>query len=297
VAPWPGTGLSNRVAEDNGLIKNHWNWRVLINGEQDQPVGQIRFGFNFRDPPSVPSDQAQYAPSGDRPFSSGGGGARTDYAASQVSEEGAKFSPVGSVKKPPLVSSEGHGSAETNSPSKLAATKVHGSAEATSAGANSPSKLAATEAHGGSIVMQPLTEGPPVLGVLDIAVRPRAEATLSTRFTCSFRLKPGTTFHELLHAMISRNMEPFLFRKIGMAYLGCRDGMCAISHYLSPAPSLINVSFFFLCSFLSRHAVPRPLAHGRRSHAGSPLHRGYSQARAHLLSPRMALLSPSRPWR
>jgi hypothetical protein len=157
-----------------------------------------------------------------------------------VSEEGAKFSPVGSVKKPPLVSSEGQGSA----------------------GTNSPSKLAATEAHGGSIVMQPLTEGPPVLGVLDIAVRPRAEATLSTRFTCSFRLKPGTTFHELLHAMISRNMEPFLFRKIGMAYLGCRDGMCVISHYLSPAPSLINFSFFFLCSFLSRHAVPRPLAHG-----------------------------------
>ena len=153
----------------------------------------------------------------------------------------------------------------------------------------------ATEVSDGSIVMQQLlTEG-----TLEIAVRPRTDPSRSARFTRSFHLKANITFGELLNVMTSRGTEPFQFSKIGMAYLGCRDSMCIISHYFSPAPSLINflffflsIPFFFVMQWPDRWRVAR-----RRSHAGSPLDRGDSQARARLLSPRLVLLSPSRRCR
>ena len=50
-----GTSLTNEEAENKGLTKNHWNWRVLVDGEGGL-VGQIQFGFNIKPAPSVPSD-------------------------------------------------------------------------------------------------------------------------------------------------------------------------------------------------------------------------------------------------
>ena len=49
------TSLTQQEAENTGLIKNHWNWRVLVDGEGGL-VGQIQFGFNIKPAPSVPSD-------------------------------------------------------------------------------------------------------------------------------------------------------------------------------------------------------------------------------------------------
>ncbi|KAJ3547012.1 hypothetical protein NMY22_g1826 [Coprinellus aureogranulatus] len=54
-------------------------------------------------------------------------------------------------------------------------------------------------------------------------------AFISHRFTRSFPLKAGTTFGQLLQSLVSRGMEEMKFRKLGTAYLGCRDGVCVLS--------------------------------------------------------------------
>ena len=52
-----GSGLSDEAAEDKGLIKNHWMWRFLVKGTGNL-TGQIQFGFNLKETPSLPSTLA-----------------------------------------------------------------------------------------------------------------------------------------------------------------------------------------------------------------------------------------------
>jgi len=180
-----GTGLSDEVAEDKGLIKNHWMWRVLIKDEESGFIGQILFGFNVDLGSTVGSNEAQYAPSINRPFSSESGSVDTHNSQNPGSDGNGSYSDVAQsvVRLPPIkASSDGHD------------------------------------------IQQP-SEGAPVRGQLDIIVRPRAEPSWSHRFTRSFALNPGTTFDQLLRSMTSRGMEDFRFRKLGTAKLGCRDGI------------------------------------------------------------------------
>ncbi|KIK22515.1 hypothetical protein PISMIDRAFT_497578 [Pisolithus microcarpus 441] len=54
-----GLTLDEQAAEDEGLVKNHCTWRVLL----DSPSGlttQLQFGFNLKKTQSVASDVAQY---------------------------------------------------------------------------------------------------------------------------------------------------------------------------------------------------------------------------------------------
>jgi hypothetical protein len=73
-----GTGLDDRTAADEGLVKNHWMARVLMAGAG--VGGQIAFGINVALPPSIASDAGQYVPSSR-------GGFKSDYDASQVGSE------------------------------------------------------------------------------------------------------------------------------------------------------------------------------------------------------------------
>lgn len=79
----------------------------------------------------------------------------------------------------------------------------------------------------GGVIQQP-TEGAPFPGIFNILVRDRSGAPHATLVVFGFDLTAGTTFGQLLNSLISRNMEPFQFRKLGSAYLGCRDFMCVL---------------------------------------------------------------------
>ncbi|KAJ3518416.1 hypothetical protein NMY22_g13687 [Coprinellus aureogranulatus] len=68
VGAMAGTGLDDSAAERKGLIKNHWVWRLLVKDDGD--AGQISFGFEVADNSSIASNEAQYARSSDREFSS-----------------------------------------------------------------------------------------------------------------------------------------------------------------------------------------------------------------------------------
>lgn len=80
----------------------------------------------------------------------------------------------------------------------------------------------------------PATEGAAVPGCLKIKVRLCTQPSWRTYWTCSFNLKPNSTFGELLYAMTSHHMEPFKFRKIGTAYSGCCDGIYIVFYKILP---------------------------------------------------------------
>jgi len=208
-----GSGLSDEAAEDKGLIKNHWMWRFLVQGP-GALTGQIQFGFNLKETPSVPSDQAQYARSSDRSFDSSSGGAGAVSTRSLASDDSAKFDDVSSINKPPALSSSGE-HVISDAPSVIGVPSIRSSL--------------------GGFIQQP-SEGPRVPGTFDITVRPRTDPSWSHRFTRSFHLAPGTTFGQLFHSVTSRGMEPFHFRQVEFARFGCRDGMyifyCLLHNFL-----------------------------------------------------------------
>jgi len=73
------------------------------------------------------------------------------------------------------------------------------------------------------------TEDPSVSGVLQFKCRPHMRKSQKSLFTCSFPLKPGTTFGQLVDSITGRDMHNFKFRVIQGAFMGCRDGMCVVS--------------------------------------------------------------------
>jgi hypothetical protein len=214
--PMAGTGLSHQAATDKGLTKNHWIWRVLIDADAGV-TWQIQFGMNIKSVPSVDSMQGRYA---------GSSRADPDSASDQV------FSDVGSLSKPPAVDSQGKpvvGGSNGNG----GGSDDSGPAKFSDAGSqNIPPSIRSSD---GGVIQQP-TEGAPVLGVLDIKVRSRTAPSHSAYTVRTFVLAAGTTFGQLLHALTSRGMEPFRFRKIGVAFLGCRDFMCVVLQPLAAYP-------------------------------------------------------------
>jgi hypothetical protein len=223
-----GTGLDDDQAEDKGMIKNHWMWRVIVTKENI--LGQVLFGFSLPPASSIGSNEAQYARSSDRGFSSDSSDAGLDCTQSLDSGKSRRFSGVSDNKPPAVSSSEGHG------PNDAQADVVISSSH-------------------GDIIQQPVdwpSEGAPVPGEIRISVRPRIDASYYHRFTRSFTLEPGTTFGQLLKSMTSRGMEGFHFRKLDTTYLGCRDGMCVLYYYFSHAILLIILRCF------SFHPAPRP---------------------------------------
>ncbi|KAG9040392.1 hypothetical protein FS837_000713 [Tulasnella sp. UAMH 9824] len=266
--PMAGTGLDEQRAEDLGLKKNHWLWRVQIDKDEDdvggdeddvgededdegegedenedggdgsyndddhddddESIAQIQFGFNLRPNLSVGSNAGQYRGSS-RVGSSGSG---------EGEGEGAHYSDVEILGKPHVVEND-QGSLKVSVTSfsiEGEEVKTGGSVEVGVAKASAEDDEAEASnnkdhphppnivSSNGSIILQPI-QGPPVPAVLDIKVRSRANPSWRTYFTCSFPLKPRTTFGELLNIMRERHMEGFKFRKIGIAYLGCRDGI------------------------------------------------------------------------
>ncbi|KAG5649629.1 hypothetical protein H0H81_002786 [Sphagnurus paluster] len=106
---------------------------------------------------------------------------------------------------------------------------------------------------------QPI-EGAPYPGDFNVKVRGRLDPSSSIIVIFELRLASGTTFGKLLDALSHRKMQPFCFRKIGFAYLGCRDFMCILfCHLLSrPSPDFLRPfsSSFALFGVLP---APRPL--------------------------------------
>ncbi|KAG8934472.1 hypothetical protein FRC01_002540 [Tulasnella sp. 417] len=204
--PLVGTNLDVETAEDRGLVKNHWVWRVLVDGSAGS-VGQIQFGFSLERTPSVPSDAAQYVPS--TRASSGSGAIH-----SKVGSEEADYSDVENVDKPPTVN-----------PVEVGVANIGVVDDVTKPYHDDTESIAASSLFSISDLIYQRTEGAPAPGTLEIATRTRTEPPWSTCLTRSFALATNTTFGALLTAMTSRNMEPFRFRKIGVAFLGCRDGI------------------------------------------------------------------------
>ncbi|KAH8994626.1 hypothetical protein EDB92DRAFT_1815127 [Lactarius akahatsu] len=73
------------------------------------------------------------------------------------------------------------------------------------------------------VVFEQPTEGVPFPGDFDIKVRDRTVPSFSVIVVCRLELAAGTMFGQLLKALVDRHFEPFHFRHLGFAYLGCRD--------------------------------------------------------------------------
>lgn len=220
--PRTGTGLDETSTTQRGEVKNHWRWRALIpgNGGED---GQIVFGFNLKQAPSVASDAAQYA---GRSSIGAGSNLGSDHTHSQSDSEEAAFSDVSSLGKPPVVESDNRSRFESQG-----STEGQGNVEGgrTSFNDDEARNIAPSiRSSDGNEIAQPVKEGAPVPGCLEIQVRTHTARSVKAIFSCSFRLKAKTTFRELFDAVVSRGMLPFHFRKLDAAYFGCRDGMCVV---------------------------------------------------------------------
>ncbi|KAG8730308.1 hypothetical protein FRC10_002894 [Ceratobasidium sp. 414] len=184
-------GAGPMAAEDKGMVKNHWVWRVLIVG--NTAVGQIKFGFNIGPLPSVLSDQGQYA-------GTSRGGSDPDHASSKGDSDGAIYSNVESITKPHAIGKDQD--SIMNNASEVSSNDVAKASDSAKSKPMAPSIQSADD----SFVHQP-TEGAPVPSVLEVKVRFQTQPSQSTYYTCSFNLKTGTTFRELLDTMISSHME------------------------------------------------------------------------------------------
>lgn len=213
-----GTGLEDREARARGLIKNHWTFRALLdfgqNGKDD--IGQVKFGMDIEHSASIGSNEGQYARSNRSDPDSG-----PDMA----------YSPITSFSKPPSPSSDGGLQAALPLvPATGDGSHNHDSYDsqpAISSDVDSMSKPSDITSSDGVLFQQP-TEGAPHFGVFNVKVRDRTEPSRSIVVVFELRLVPGTTFGQLLDALIGANILPFFFRKIGFAYLGCRDFMCLL---------------------------------------------------------------------
>ncbi|KAF8644307.1 hypothetical protein AX16_008554 [Volvariella volvacea WC 439] len=217
--------LDDEEASNRGQIKNHVTFRVHVNlGQGDnKKLGLIRFGMDTVSEDEIGSNQGQYV-----------GSSRSD----PQSGSDVVYSPISPVSKPadqrsdegvpaalPLVPATGEGSHDSYG-TGLAVFSDFGSA-------NKPADIASSF---GDFFQQP-TEGAPHPGVFNIKVRGRTEPSRSIVIVFNLRLRAGITFGELLAALVERNIEPFRFRKINFAYLGCRD-------FVSQAVSIwIRVNF------------------------------------------------------
>ncbi|CAA7264994.1 unnamed protein product [Cyclocybe aegerita] len=198
-----GTALEDHEATDCGLIKNHWTFRAHLDFGQDgrDDLGQVKFGMDIKRSVSIGSNEGQYARSNR---------SDPDTGSDMV------YSPVGSFSKPPAPSSDdGFPAALPLVPATGEGS--HDSHDSQSAGVSdveSVGKLPDITSSDGLLFQQP-TEGAPHPGDFNIKVRSRTEPSRSVVVVFELALAPGTTFGQLLKALIDRNMLPFFFRKIG----------------------------------------------------------------------------------
>jgi len=202
-----------------GLIKNHWTFRGLIAVDEDGREGQAHFGMDIVIP-DVGSDQGVYA----------GSPGRSDPSTGSIKSSS---SPISNFKPPdyegdpialPLVDAGGDGSHSTYGSQAGGLKASHSSydsqAGGSKAGGSKAGKPPNITTSSGLLFQQP-TEGAPHPGVFSVKVRSRTEPSRSVIVVFQLQLRPGTTFGQLIDAL--SEMEPFHFRKIGVAYLGCRD--------------------------------------------------------------------------
>jgi len=217
-----GTGLDDQEATNRGQIKNHWSFRVLADFGKDgrQDIWQIQFAMDVRREASIPSNVGQYV--------------RSIRSNADTSSD-PTYSPVGSIGKPPAVDSEG--SVSFALPGAAAAASGDGSPDAHSVvfsdveSQGKPPKITSSD----GVVFEQPTEGAPFPGYFNIKVRARTAPSLSVIVVFRLELAAGITFGQLLKALVDRHFEPFHFRKLGFAYLGCRDFMCIL---FLPSPQL-----------------------------------------------------------
>jgi len=190
---------------------------VGLGKDDREDIGQIQFGMDVGPPTNIGSDEGQYARSINRSDPKFG---------SNVS-----YSPVGSFSKPPpLASDEGVPVAlpvalPVAPASSGGSNNTHDSQSIVFSDVGSVGKPPNITSSDGHLFQQP-TEGAPHPGVLNMKVRGRTAPSRSIVVVFQLDLAPGTTFGQLLKFLI--NMEPFFFRKIGVAYLGYRDFMCVL---------------------------------------------------------------------
>ena len=209
--PMAGTGLTPQQAIDRGSSKNHWSFRVLIDFAEgdNQKTWQIQFDMQLNSLPSIGSNEGQYA-----------GSSRSDPESNEV------FSDVGSLNKPPALGSEG-GIAVALPAADTGGNGNHDIQTPVYSDVGSFNIPPTVTSNDGGVIQQP-TEGAPFPGFLNIKVRDRSAPSNSTLVVFEFKLATGITFGQLLSALTDCHMEPFHFRKLGVAYLGCRDFMCVL---------------------------------------------------------------------
>ncbi|KAF8636450.1 hypothetical protein AX16_010983 [Volvariella volvacea WC 439] len=232
-----GINHSLEQARSLGLIKNHWLFRIcfLYGNPEDPSTGQVQFGMNVDPEVDVGSLVARYIGSS----RSGGSGSGSFKP----------FSDVGSVSKPPeLGSDDGSAPLELQSATAPASEGDHSGGGSGSGDQSAPSIIGSDQFEPplmasslGGYIGQP-TEGAPVRGIFNLKVRGRATPSDSALVVFRVGLRPRTTFGELLTAIIDRNVEPFHFRFINFAYLGCRDFITQIIAWLLHLEILVSTA-------------------------------------------------------
>lgn len=210
------TNLGHQAATDRGLIKNHWSFRVDFGQDGRQGIGQIQFTMDVMREANIPSNVGQYVSS-----------IRSD----PDTDSNLTYSDLGSTGKPPAVGSQGSVSFALPDAAAPSGDGSHDTQSVVFSDVESQGKPPNITSSAGVNFEQP-TEGAPFPGVFNIKVRDRVLPGYSVIVVFRLELAAGTTFGQLL---TDRHMEPFHFRKLGVAYLGCRDFMCVL---FLPSPQL-----------------------------------------------------------
>lgn len=247
--PMAGTGLMPDQAKEQGSIKNHWCWQVVVRDNDDELLGII-FSFEPDDSSSDKSDVAQYTGSirdgsdldddrfsfyeseGDIP----GTGSEDNYkpvrfnseldddrfnfyeSKSNIPGTGSKddykpvrFSPAGSVGMPPALSDKGDALRHVVAEDESGAKIV-----------STPASISSTT---GVLICQPV-EGKPKPGIFRIKVVDYYSTSFSAVVVFDLPIvRDNLTFGDLIHALDERGMEPFFFRMINCAFFRCHDFM------------------------------------------------------------------------
>lgn len=203
--PRSGSGISSEEARIKGMSKNHWVWRFTFKfmntntGLSD--TGGVQFSMEMKEIESVGSNVARYVPSSGGRLSDGG-------TFSDFTPDKAAPPPWSAASVPSDTSSNKGGSIGSGSDrfSDVSDQKY-------------PPSIRSSD---GRFIQQPVS-GVPHPARFKVRCKDWRTASRAALVTFSFKLRPRTTFGNLLKELKKANFEPFLFRKLNFAFLGCRD--------------------------------------------------------------------------
>ena len=194
-----GIFVEDQEATNHSLINNHQTFCAHLSFSQDswRDLGQVKFGMDINYSASIGSNEGQHT--------------RSNCSNPDTGSDMA-YSPVGSFSEPPapssndgvpaalpLVPATGEGSHNLHN--------LHSAVVSNIKSVGKPPDIASSD---GLFFQQP-TEGAPHPGDFKIKVHSHTGPSYSTIIIFELALTPGTTFGQLLKALIDRNMLPFFF--------------------------------------------------------------------------------------